>query len=86
MAWFIVTALPAQDEARDPSGEPVGIRTRDPMIKSHVLYQLSYGLSHSTRALKAKHGPASSAPQDSAPARHAGHRPQAQITARPSCE
>ena len=25
-------------------GEPVGIRTRDPMIKSHVLYQLSYGL------------------------------------------
>jgi hypothetical protein len=31
------------------SGEPVGIRTRDPMIKSHVLYQLSYGLSASRR-------------------------------------
>lgn len=26
-------------------GEPAGIRTRDPMIKSHVLYRLSYGLS-----------------------------------------
>ena len=26
------------------SGEPAGIRTQDPMIKSHVLYQLSYGL------------------------------------------
>ncbi|MDF2999041.1 MAG: hypothetical protein K0R27_4678, partial [Xanthobacteraceae bacterium] len=26
-------------------GEPVGIRTRDPMIKSHVLYRLSYGLT-----------------------------------------
>ncbi len=25
-------------------GEPAGIRTQDPMIKSHVLYQLSYGL------------------------------------------
>ena len=25
-------------------GEPGGTRTRDPMIKSHVLYQLSYGL------------------------------------------
>jgi hypothetical protein len=26
------------------SGEPVGIRTRDPLIKSQVLYRLSYGL------------------------------------------
>jgi hypothetical protein len=26
-------------------GEPGGIRTHDPMIKSHVLYQLSYGLA-----------------------------------------
>ncbi len=25
-------------------GEPDGIRTHDPMIKSHVLYRLSYGL------------------------------------------
>jgi hypothetical protein len=25
-------------------GEPGGIRTHDPMIKSHVLYRLSYGL------------------------------------------
>jgi hypothetical protein len=24
-------------------GEPGGIRTHDPMIKSHVLYRLSYG-------------------------------------------
>src|SRR5262245_3275031 len=27
-------------------GEPAGIRTRDPLIKSQVLYRLSYGLSH----------------------------------------
>ena len=27
------------------SGEPGGIRTHDPMIKSHVLYRLSYGLT-----------------------------------------
>jgi hypothetical protein len=27
-------------------GEPGGIRTHDPMIKSHVLYRLSYGLAH----------------------------------------
>ncbi len=26
------------------NGEPGGIRTHDPMIKSHVLYRLSYGL------------------------------------------
>jgi hypothetical protein len=25
-------------------GEPGGIRTRDPLIKSQVLYRLSYGL------------------------------------------
>jgi hypothetical protein len=25
-------------------GEPGGIRTHDPVIKSHVLYRLSYGL------------------------------------------
>lgn len=25
-------------------GEPAGIRTRDPLIKSQVLYRLSYGL------------------------------------------
>jgi hypothetical protein len=33
-------------EARSTEfGEPGGIRTHDPMIKSHVLYQLSYGLT-----------------------------------------
>ncbi len=26
-------------------GEPAGDRTRDPVIKSHVLYRLSYGLA-----------------------------------------
>ena len=26
------------------NGEPAGIRTQDPMIKSHVLYRLSYRL------------------------------------------
>ena len=25
--------------------EPAGTRTQDPMIKSHVLYRLSYGLA-----------------------------------------
>jgi hypothetical protein len=34
------------------------------MIKSHVLYQLSYGLSHSTRALKAMGRPTSSATRE----------------------
>jgi hypothetical protein len=33
-------------------GEPVGIRTRDPLIKSQMLYRLSYGLALSaTEAL-----------------------------------
>ena len=30
--------------AGNDDGEPGGTRTRDPMIKSHVLYRLSYGL------------------------------------------
>jgi hypothetical protein len=29
----------------DPTGERAGIRTLDPVIKSHVLYQLSYALA-----------------------------------------
>ncbi|MDB5365011.1 MAG: hypothetical protein JWM77_938, partial [Rhodospirillales bacterium] len=28
-------------------GDPGGTRTHDPMIKSHVLYQLSYGIDDS---------------------------------------
>ena len=32
-------------EPLDFIGEPGGIRTHDPMIKSHVLYRLSYGLA-----------------------------------------
>ena len=32
-------------EPLDFIGEPGGIRTHDPMIKSHVLYRLSYGLT-----------------------------------------
>jgi hypothetical protein len=28
----------------DFNGEPAGTRTQDPVIKSHVLYRLSYGL------------------------------------------
>ena len=31
-------------------GEPAGIRTLDPMIKSHVLYQLSYRLAFLSKA------------------------------------
>jgi hypothetical protein len=30
----------------DPTGERAGIRTLDPVIKSHVLYQLSYALAN----------------------------------------
>jgi hypothetical protein len=30
---------------RPEIGEPDGIRTHDPLIKSQVLYRLSYGLS-----------------------------------------
>jgi hypothetical protein len=33
-------------------GEPGGIRTHDPMIKSHVLYRLSYGLTLSHQQLR----------------------------------
>jgi hypothetical protein len=29
----------------EPTGERAGIRTLDPVIKSHVLYQLSYALA-----------------------------------------
>jgi hypothetical protein len=34
-------------------GERAGIRTLDPVIKSHVLYQLSYALAWRIRYLKA---------------------------------
>jgi hypothetical protein len=34
-------------------GERAGIRTLDPVIKSHVLYQLSYALPSRIRYLKA---------------------------------
>ena len=30
-------------------GEPDGIRTHDPLIKSQMLYQLSYGPAHITK-------------------------------------
>jgi hypothetical protein len=42
----VVLLASAQKRCKDNwlSGEPAGIRTQDPMIKSHVLYQLSYGL------------------------------------------
>jgi hypothetical protein len=32
-------------------GEPAGTRTQDPVIKSHVLYRLSYGLSRCARGV-----------------------------------
>ena len=40
-------ARPASSPAKvfEKIGEPVGIRTRDPLIKSQMLYRLSYGLS-----------------------------------------
>jgi hypothetical protein len=40
-------------------GEPGGTRTHDPMIKSHVLYQLSYGLQGTKRRVPytARHPP-----------------------------
>ncbi len=38
---------------RDRNGEPGGIRTRDPLIKSQVLYRLSYGLGGRARTIGA---------------------------------
>ncbi len=35
------------------SGERDGARTHDPVIKSHVLYQLSYALAPSRRIMHA---------------------------------
>ena len=32
-----------------PGGDSAGARTQDPLIKSQVLYQLSYGISFSKR-------------------------------------
>ncbi len=34
--------MPRSNSEDDANGEPGGARTRDHMIKSHVLYQLSY--------------------------------------------
>jgi hypothetical protein len=34
-----------QENGKIGSGERAGIRTLDPVIKSHVLYQLSYALA-----------------------------------------
>ncbi len=43
--FLCVTLMSARGVAAwSTFGEPAGIRTQDPMIKSHVLYQLSYGL------------------------------------------
>jgi hypothetical protein len=47
-ARFLATK-PGDTGAKRPSladfvGEPAGTRTQDPVIKSHVLYRLSYGL------------------------------------------
>ena len=36
------TGFAVASKARDCNGEPVGIRTRDLLIKSQLLYQLSY--------------------------------------------
>jgi hypothetical protein len=38
-------------DGHDRSGERAGIRTLDPVIKSHVLYQLSYALAWRIRYL-----------------------------------
>jgi hypothetical protein len=44
---FKAENVPATSAANghDPTGERAGIRTLDPVIKSHVLYQLSYALA-----------------------------------------
>jgi hypothetical protein len=44
---FKAGKFPATSAANgpDPTGERAGIRTLDPVIKSHVLYQLSYALT-----------------------------------------
>ena len=38
-------------QAFDFIGEPAGTRTQDPVIKSHVLYRLSYGLAKAPTAI-----------------------------------
>jgi hypothetical protein len=43
-------------EPLDFIGEPGGIRTHDPMIKSHVLYRLSYGLTCHINSLRNSSG------------------------------
>jgi hypothetical protein len=43
------TGRPVRKYATDIIGEPVGIRTRDLLIKSQLLYRLSYGLAESSR-------------------------------------
>ena len=44
-------ATPIAENGHDPTGERAGIRTLDPVIKSHVLYQLSYALAWRIRYL-----------------------------------
>jgi hypothetical protein len=40
---FLFEANPSRPH--ESNGEPAGTRTRDPLIKSQMLYRLSYGLS-----------------------------------------
>lgn len=44
-AWLVESVPEIPLGAATDAGEPGGTRTHDPMIKSHVLYQLSYGLA-----------------------------------------
>ena len=37
------TGLSGPADIKRKNGAPTGTRTQDPMIKSHLLYQLSYG-------------------------------------------
>jgi hypothetical protein len=45
-------AANGQENGHEPTGERAGIRTLDPVIKSHVLYQLSYALHLADQILK----------------------------------
>ena len=43
--FFLKLTIENWPQVFDLSGERAGIRTLDPVIKSHVLYQLSYALT-----------------------------------------
>src|SRR6516164_2210158 len=60
-------------------GEPVGIRTRDLLIKSQLLYRLSYGLAASAEHKRRPSGPVKQLPTECRRSAAAVCRPRAKI-------